>query len=788
MSYWKQVLCVLVAVIEMLINKNTYGQIKFEKGLRLNQQYPVKVFVSGLEYNKKYYFQSVSYVGWTRVKFLSIADSNGTLIKSVRTDYVVQIDRLKLSRAKELITTATDTSFASIHVSKYDTSLNFKWKTKIYLEGVAENCYYVEMPDSSIIGATTASSVWGSPKDGLYVFNLDKNGNFLWSKTIRFHDTIPAILPRSMINTKDGNIMIFGTTLSGSGVLSNTTPIKSAFFACKIKPDGNLIWCKRYTAVDTLWFYGGDVIEINNGDYIACGEGRLLVSLFMKIDSIGNLKWFKYLTLSSESRYFNPLFVNQLILDKNNFLYGYGSVKKAIIGFPVTNSGLRYLIKMDTAGNVYYARKYTPNYDEVANHNIHFVEWGSRSYCTLLSDHSLLMGGGIYQLPFSPTPTNNPQNKVLYIKTDSLFHSCSSDSLDTFTINDLNVIVESGGVITAINQGTITSENVSVLDWGTDSTLCFCSIPGSLSLSPASCFSNGSATFTPAYPYNYSYFWSSPIISNSNTANNIPPGNYTLTIADSSGCSIHYPFTIPANYTLPVSVSGNSLICSGQTASISIHGAPYVTWNTGQTDSTIFVQPSVTTTYSAVVTGGTCTDSVYYTISVNPTPTLAVSTNSAVINNGDTLTLTLSGANQYSFVPSDNVFLQGTLLSLYPRESTSYCIRGEKDGCYDTVCVSVKVDGSCFDYEVPNVFTPNGDNVNDEWLVRWKCPELIKDYHLEIVDRWGVKLFESVQWNKGWDGRNISGEQVPTGTYYYVIEYSVNGKKIKNKGYITLLR
>ncbi|GIV29315.1 MAG: hypothetical protein KatS3mg028_0381 [Bacteroidia bacterium] len=131
---------------------------------------------------------------------------------------------------------------------------------------------------------------------------------------------------------------------------------------------------------------------------------------------------------------------------------------------------------------------------------------------------------------------------------------------------------------------------------------------------------------------------------------------------------------------------------------------------------------------------------------------------SATIGIGDTLHLSLFGANGYSFVPSENVNLEGTVLSLYPRESMVYCIRGEKEGCYDTVCVQVKVDGSCFDYELPNVFTPNGDGVNDEWRVQWRCPEMIKDFRMEIYDRWGVKMYESMQRDAGWNGRTVSGE------------------------------
>lgn len=58
--------------------------------------------------------------------------------------------------------------------------------------------------------------------------------------------------------------------------------------------------------------------------------------------------------------------------------------------------------------------------------------------------------------------------------------------------------------------------------------------------------------------------------------------------------------------------------------------------------------------------------------------------------------------------------------------------------------------------DFPNVFTPNGDNVNDIFL---------KDYDLVVVNRWGQKMYEGVE---GWDG-TYNGEKVSPGTYYYVV-------------------
>ena len=89
---------------------------------------------------------------------------------------------------------------------------------------------------------------------------------------------------------------------------------------------------------------------------------------------------------------------------------------------------------------------------------------------------------------------------------------------------------------------------------------------------------------------------------------------------------------------------------------------------------------------------------------------------------------------------------------------------------------------------IPNVFTPNSDGINDRWSVRFACLHLLTDYHLAIYDRWGIKLFASDTWHAHWNGRTMAGEPVATNTYYYIVEYTVAGKKQKAKGYISSLR
>ena len=83
----------------------------------------------------------------------------------------------------------------------------------------------------------------------------------------------------------------------------------------------------------------------------------------------------------------------------------------------------------------------------------------------------------------------------------------------------------------------------------------------------------------------------------------------------------------------------------------------------------------------------------------------------------------------------------------------------------------------------PNVFTPNGDNMNDEFII--EIPEKVeKCAELTIYNRWGQIQYFSTGNNLKWDGRNNVGSKTPAGTYFYTL--SIKDKKFE--GTLNLLR
>ncbi|MFW5850853.1 MAG: gliding motility-associated C-terminal domain-containing protein [Bacteroidota bacterium] len=107
--------------------------------------------------------------------------------------------------------------------------------------------------------------------------------------------------------------------------------------------------------------------------------------------------------------------------------------------------------------------------------------------------------------------------------------------------------------------------------------------------------------------------------------------------------------------------------------------------------------------------------------------------------------------------------LQALVSSYYNAEAVT------RNGCTETDRVYVHVFSDVF---VPTGITPNNDGDNDTWVIPYlySCPNAV----VKIFNRWGAKVYESdgIYYTNPWDGRNKKGDLLPTGTYYYIIEYN----------------
>jgi len=95
----------------------------------------------------------------------------------------------------------------------------------------------------------------------------------------------------------------------------------------------------------------------------------------------------------------------------------------------------------------------------------------------------------------------------------------------------------------------------------------------------------------------------------------------------------------------------------------------------------------------------------------------------------------------------------------------------------DTATVSTKIIPKAL--FIPNVFTPNGDGVNDVFEV--VGIQYYTNPRLRITNRWGDEVYYNPNYNNDWDGIDLMG-----GTYYYHLTLTAAGKDYVYKGWVLI--
>ncbi len=113
---------------------------------------------------------------------------------------------------------------------------------------------------------------------------------------------------------------------------------------------------------------------------------------------------------------------------------------------------------------------------------------------------------------------------------------------------------------------------------------------------------------------------------------------------------------------------------------------------------------------------------------------------------------------------------------------------GETQSYYyiDDISVIYECDTVSNVINIANIFTPNGDNNNDQFVIQDKSHQIKL---ITIYDRWGIKVFETNNINEPWDGRTTSGIPCTEGIYYYILElHDIAQNNLKTKGFIQLMK
>jgi gliding motility-associated-like protein len=168
-----------------------------------------------------------------------------------------------------------------------------------------------------------------------------------------------------------------------------------------------------------------------------------------------------------------------------------------------------------------------------------------------------------------------------------------------------------------------------------------------------------------------------------------------------------------------------------------------------------------------------------------PKPVITASANPDEIFEDAESQLLATGGVSYNWNPAeplDDPFIADPVAT--PTETTEFSVVGfNTEGCTDTATVVVRViENTAINVEPMNVFTPNGDGIDDLWII-----DYIENYpgaEITIYNGMGSVVYESNNYANDWDAV-YQGKDLPETAYFYVIRYE--GKNPKT-GSVTVIR
>lgn len=174
-------------------------------------------------------------------------------------------------------------------------------------------------------------------------------------------------------------------------------------------------------------------------------------------------------------------------------------------------------------------------------------------------------------------------------------------------------------------------------------------------------------------------------------------------------------------------------------------------------------------------------------ITVNVRPEIVADAgNDTAIVKGQPLQLKGSGSEFFAWSPESglNTTSRSDPVAVIDR-NISYVLRAfNSEGCYDLDTINVVVFQTAPDIFVPNAFAPDGRNRE----LRPKAVGISTLHYFRVFNRWGQVVFQTTQFDKGWDGM-VNGVRQANGTYVWMVSGTdYTGKIVMRKGTAVLIR
>jgi gliding motility-associated-like protein len=593
-------------------------------------------------------------------------------------------------------------------------------------------------------GYLLTGGVSGGQRNKL-LMRLDADGDIIWSKLYGEsldNDTINGIASEALV-LSDGNLALAG----GTALLANNNG-KNDFFLAKIDTNGTQIWSKRYcfscaNQVDAIF---SSVIQTPDEGFLLCGSTDKPSDfkkkiVLIKTNSVGVTEWIRNYDDPDPSGIVDELGTQVLILPSGNF---------ALIGnqkvFNDNSGGIIAEIKPDGTLVKSFRIRFAPNLLYTLQMN----------KAVLDDDGALVISAGVTQ---DSTPTESVEKNLLFKfnlnGSITWQHNYYDEILVGFGTAASDLVKNNTGGFGHLTNFSLYFDNIYPILVVTDAEgKTGCELPSNLVVQT-----------------------------------NLNLVAKTITVQEQVGLTpIDYPVQVAVfepTFILPsLDIGPDRSACEigNVLLDATVFGADSYLWNDGTTEPEL--NAATTGTFSVTVTDTDFCLKLVDSIKIEEKNTVSLELEA------DTAGFCANQIAYFSAVGTGEKYVWSTgemSTTITVTEPGLYIVTASNDCAtvsdsfllspcplvIDTVLV-----------QIPNAFTPNGDNTNDIFEAFGKNFRILS---FQIYARWGELVFEGDATKPAWDGL-YKGKPAPQDVYVYVLKYNALGKEETKKGDVTLIR
>ena len=262
------------------------------------------------------------------------------------------------------------------------------------------------------------------------------------------------------------------------------------------------------------------------------------------------------------------------------------------------------------------------------------------------------------------------------------------------------------------------------------------------------------------------------------------PQVITVTETNLFGCTGEPYFTTVVISNPNVDIGIDQDICQNQTYEFYASSAEAVNylWQDNSVGET-FIASSTGEYWVRIEDSYGCYASDTALLNVHQNPIIDLGNDTSICEPGEILTLQLDTTyNEYLWTYEDGTSIASFMNVEVYSESRDFWLQvTDQYGCIGSDTITVNF---CGVFNIPNAFTPNGDNANEEWVI--ENLNLFPNVTVDVYNRWGDKIFQSKGYDIPWNGNDTNGKKLPMDSYYYIID--LNNGETPIVGTVTIIR